>query len=58
MDLHAALARISAQSYSSEFEFHLDIYRAFKGVNDGHCGVYNYCYDCKSMIPYLYTCTT
>ncbi|PPQ97377.1 hypothetical protein CVT26_006611 [Gymnopilus dilepis] len=45
MDLHAALARISAQSYSSEFEFHLDIYRAFKGVNDGHCGVYNYCYD-------------
>ncbi|KAF8897024.1 hypothetical protein CPB84DRAFT_1681804 [Gymnopilus junonius] len=45
MDLHAALARISAQSYPSEFEFHLDVYRSFKGVKDGHCGVYNYCYD-------------
>ncbi|KAF5322155.1 hypothetical protein D9619_001894 [Psilocybe cf. subviscida] len=44
-DLAADLARISAQDYPSEFAFHIDIYRAFKRTNDGHCGVYNYCYD-------------
>ncbi|KAF5321011.1 hypothetical protein D9619_001895 [Psilocybe cf. subviscida] len=44
-DLVADLARISAKNYPSEFAFHLDIYRAFKRTNDGHCGVYNYCYD-------------
>jgi hypothetical protein len=46
-DLVADLARISKESYSSEFDFHIDIYRSFKRVNDGHCGVYNYCYDCE-----------
>ena len=46
-DLVADLARISRESYPSEFEFHIDIYRSFKRVNDGHCGVYNYCYDCE-----------
>jgi hypothetical protein len=46
-DLVADLARISEQTYSSEFAFHIDIYRSFKRVNDGHCGVYNYCYDCE-----------
>ncbi|RDB24235.1 Peptidase S41 family protein ustP [Hypsizygus marmoreus] len=44
-DLKADLARISRQDYASEFELHLDMYRSFKRVNDGHCGVYNYCYD-------------
>lgn len=47
-DLTRDLARFSAAKYSSEFAFHLDIYRAFKRVNDGHCWVYNYCYDCSS----------
>lgn len=49
-DLVADLARISKESYSSEFDFHIDIYRSFKRVNDGHCGVYNYCYDCEQPI--------
>ncbi|KAG6866095.1 hypothetical protein C0991_008847 [Blastosporella zonata] len=44
-DLHADLARISLRSYASDFALHLDLYRSFKRVNDGHCGVYNYCYD-------------
>ncbi|KAF8061523.1 hypothetical protein FPV67DRAFT_1509294 [Lyophyllum atratum] len=44
-DLKADLARISQQTYSSDFDLHLDLYRSFKRVNDGHCGVYNYCYD-------------
>ncbi|KAF8806425.1 hypothetical protein BYT27DRAFT_7233838 [Phlegmacium glaucopus] len=44
-DLAADLIRISEQNYPSDFDFHLDIYRSFKRVNDGHCGVYNYCYD-------------
>ena len=46
-DLVADLARISTESYSSEFDFHIDIYRSFKRVNDGHCGVFNFCYDCE-----------
>ncbi|KAF8622711.1 hypothetical protein AX15_006802 [Amanita polypyramis BW_CC] len=44
-DLLADLARISQKDYASEFDLHLDFYRSFKRVNDGHCGVYNYCYD-------------
>ena len=44
-DLVADLTRISQQNYPSDFDFHLDIYRSFKRANDGHCGVYNYCYD-------------
>ncbi|KAF9481525.1 hypothetical protein BDN70DRAFT_876169 [Pholiota conissans] len=51
-DLHADLARISQQDYPSEFDFHLDIYRSFKRTNDGHCGVYNYCYD-SLYVTYL-----
>ena len=46
-DIVADLARISKESYSSEFDFHIDIYRSFKRLNDGHCGVLNYCYDCE-----------
>ncbi|KAF8345916.1 hypothetical protein F5887DRAFT_1061550 [Amanita rubescens] len=44
-DLLADLARINQTEYASEFDLHLDFYRSFKRVNDGHCGVYNYCYD-------------
>ncbi|KIY66871.1 hypothetical protein CYLTODRAFT_423021 [Cylindrobasidium torrendii FP15055 ss-10] len=51
-DLHADLARISTQKYSSEFEFHLDIFHAFRRVNDGHCVALNYCYD-SFYVSYL-----
>ncbi|KAF9566684.1 hypothetical protein CPC08DRAFT_681942 [Agrocybe pediades] len=51
-DLVADLERISKQKYDSEFDFHLDIYYSFKNVNDGHCGVYNYCYD-SLYVTYL-----
>lgn len=51
-DLKADLARINQQSYPSDFDLHSDIYQSFKLVNDGHCGVYNYCYDCEYMYPF------
>ncbi|TFK44792.1 hypothetical protein BDQ12DRAFT_673584 [Crucibulum laeve] len=51
-DLHADLARMRESYYSSDFDFHLDVYRSFKRVNDGHCGVYNLCYD-SLYVTYL-----
>ncbi|KAL0068883.1 hypothetical protein AAF712_004214 [Marasmius tenuissimus] len=51
-DLHRSVARISQQEYASEFEFHVDLFRTFKRVNDGHCVVINYCYD-SLYISYL-----
>ncbi|PBK91572.1 hypothetical protein ARMGADRAFT_1054240 [Armillaria gallica] len=54
-DLHADLARISSQDHHpSEFDLHLDLFRAFKRVNDGHCAVLNYCYD-SLYVSYLPT---
>ncbi|KAL1695448.1 hypothetical protein GGG16DRAFT_45350 [Schizophyllum commune] len=53
-DLVRDLARIGTQEYASEFDFHLDVYRTFKLVNDGHCGVYNLCYD-SLYVTYLPT---
>lgn len=53
-DLHADLARISTQDHPSEFDLHLDLFRAFKRVNDGHCVVLNYCYD-SLYVSYLPT---
>ncbi|KAK0485881.1 hypothetical protein IW261DRAFT_1452570 [Armillaria novae-zelandiae] len=53
-DLHADLARISSQHHPSEFDLHLDLFRAFKRVNDGHCAVLNYCYD-SLYVSYLPT---
>ncbi|KAG7098678.1 hypothetical protein E1B28_000592 [Marasmius oreades] len=53
-DLHRSIARISQEEYQSEFEFHLDLFRTFKRVNDGHCVVINYCYD-SLYISYLPT---
>lgn len=50
-DLLGDLARFSAkEDYTSEFEFSLDIFRAFKRVNDGHCAAINLCYDCELLI--------
>jgi hypothetical protein len=43
------LRRILDTDYLSEFDFHLDLYRSFKRVNDGHCGVYSRCYDCELL---------
>ena len=34
-DLVRDLARIGTQEYASDFDFHLDVYRTFKLVNDG-----------------------
>ncbi|KAK7472784.1 hypothetical protein VKT23_000891 [Stygiomarasmius scandens] len=54
-DLLADLARVaSKEDYQSEFELHLDLFRSFKRVNDGHCVVINYCYD-SLYISYLPT---
>ncbi|KAF7428583.1 hypothetical protein PC9H_007809 [Pleurotus ostreatus] len=53
-DLHTDLARINNQNYSSDFELHVDLFRTFKRVNDGHCAYINYCYD-ASYITYLPT---
>ncbi|KAJ7597534.1 hypothetical protein C8J56DRAFT_322295 [Mycena floridula] len=53
-DLHADLARFSVTNYSSDFAFHLDVYRAFKRLNDGHAWCINYCYD-SLYISYIPT---
>ncbi|KAG6872814.1 hypothetical protein C0995_006413 [Termitomyces sp. Mi166 len=39
-DLKADLARIGQKIYISDFDLHLDLYRTFKLVNDGHCALY------------------
>ncbi|KAJ7096224.1 hypothetical protein C8R44DRAFT_812463 [Mycena epipterygia] len=53
-DIAADLARISQQPYDSDFEFHLDLYSSFRRLNDGHCSVFNLCYD-SLYISYLPT---
>ncbi|KAJ7497391.1 hypothetical protein FB451DRAFT_1018980 [Mycena latifolia] len=54
-DIAADLLRISEEkSYDSDFEFHLDLYRSFRRLNDGHCIVLNLCYD-SLYISYLPT---
>ncbi|KIL66287.1 hypothetical protein M378DRAFT_186093 [Amanita muscaria Koide BX008] len=52
-DLKADSARINQTRYATEIDLHLDFYPAFKRVNDGHCGVYNYCYDGLVYVTYL-----
>lgn len=46
-DLVGDLDRIAETNYTSELDFHIDVYRSFKRVNDGHCGVYSRCFDCE-----------
>ncbi|KAJ7783279.1 hypothetical protein B0H16DRAFT_1710074 [Mycena metata] len=53
-DIAADLARIDQTSYPSEFDFHLDIYHSFRRLNDGHCALFNLCYD-SLYISYLPT---
>ncbi|KAF9479788.1 hypothetical protein BDN70DRAFT_806502 [Pholiota conissans] len=47
-DIHENLlqdiSRMRRESYASEYEFHIDISRTFKRLNDGHCVWVNYCY--------------
>ncbi|KAK7685580.1 hypothetical protein QCA50_011447 [Cerrena zonata] len=44
-DLHFDLARIGHSSYPSELDFHIDLSRTFKRLNDGHCVYINNCFD-------------
>ncbi|THU78746.1 hypothetical protein K435DRAFT_786117 [Dendrothele bispora CBS 962.96] len=44
-DLLKDLARISGQSYASDFDLHIDLSRTLKRLNDGHCVWINNCYD-------------
>ncbi|KJA25540.1 hypothetical protein HYPSUDRAFT_64718 [Hypholoma sublateritium FD-334 SS-4] len=38
------ISRIRRQNYASEYDFHIDLSRTFKRLNDGHCSWTNYCY--------------
>jgi len=49
-DLVRDLARIQAQDYESEYEFHLDLSRSFKRLNDGHCVWLYECYVSLDML--------
>ncbi|KAJ8082869.1 hypothetical protein PM082_008726 [Marasmius tenuissimus] len=51
-DIYVDLARIGGQSYPSEYDFHIDISRSVKRLNDGHCVWVNSCYD-SSFLNYL-----
>ncbi|KAJ7217955.1 hypothetical protein GGX14DRAFT_439051 [Mycena pura] len=53
-DIVKDLARISRQFYASDFELHLDLFYSFRRLNDGHCSVFNRCYD-SLYISYLPT---
>ncbi|KAI0792260.1 hypothetical protein C8Q75DRAFT_792008 [Abortiporus biennis] len=44
-DLLFDLARISQQSYPSDFDLHIDMSRTLKRLDDGHCVYLNMCYD-------------
>ncbi|KAJ7577017.1 hypothetical protein C8J56DRAFT_1061728 [Mycena floridula] len=48
-DLLGDLARISHQSYPSDYDLHIDFSRTLKRLNDGHCVWINACYDCQSL---------
>lgn len=48
-DLLGDFARISSQTYASEFDLHIDMSRTLKRLNDGHCVYINMCYDCKPL---------
>ena len=46
-DVLADLARISSQSYASDFDLHVDLSHTLRRLMDGHCVYINYCYDCE-----------
>ncbi|KAG9075946.1 hypothetical protein FS749_012331, partial [Ceratobasidium sp. UAMH 11750] len=52
VDIQAELRRIQATNYDSDFDFHLDLSKSVKKLNDAHAGYVNYCYD-SLFITYL-----
>ncbi|KAI0343267.1 hypothetical protein BDW22DRAFT_1259728 [Trametopsis cervina] len=53
-DVLGDLARIGYQHYPSDLDFHIDLSRSVKRLNDGHCVYINSCYD-SAFITYLPT---
>ncbi|KAK7044505.1 peptidase S41 family protein ustP [Favolaschia claudopus] len=51
-DLFRDIDRISHTQYASDYDFHIDLSRTLKRLNDGHCVWINSCYD-SSFINYL-----
>ncbi|KAK0458953.1 uncharacterized protein EV420DRAFT_1541517 [Desarmillaria tabescens] len=51
-DVLANLARISSQSYASDYDLHVDLSLTVKRLHDGHCVWINYCYD-SAFVNYL-----
>jgi hypothetical protein len=43
-DLFADLARINATNYKHDLDFHIDMSRTLKRLDDGHCVYINSCY--------------
>jgi hypothetical protein len=52
VDIAAELQRIRAQQYASEFDFHIDLSRTIKRLQDGHTVYLDFCYD-SSFITVL-----
>ncbi|SJK98440.1 uncharacterized protein ARMOST_01707 [Armillaria ostoyae] len=50
----ADLARISSQTYASDYDLHVDLSLTVKRLHDGHCVWINYCYD-SAFVNYLPT---
>jgi len=44
-DIIRSLQRINGTEYENDLDFHIDISRSFKRLNDGHVVYINYCYD-------------
>ena len=49
-DVLGDLARIQKQDYPSEYDFHIDVSRTLKRLNDGHCVWLNFCYVCPGFL--------
>ena len=45
VDIAAELTRIRAQTYASEFDFHVDLSRTIKRLQDGHTVYIDLCFD-------------
>ena len=44
-DIIATLARVSSQSYDTDFDFHVDLATSTRTMGDGHSVYVNMCYD-------------
>jgi hypothetical protein len=52
VDIAAELKRIRVQHYASDFDFHLDLSRTIKRLQDGHTVYQGLCYD-SLFVTYL-----